>query len=129
MNTNDVQLTVMKIDKTKKERRHLWRDKCFYMAMCGMSILGGAILATTGLEFTFGLWGVAMAVKKFGYNSARSLASEKTEIIDGLKSTVTYEDYRDYHEPCEAVKMARKVKNKIKYGRRAGFAPSASATV
>lgn len=129
MNEKDLQLTVMKIDKTKKERRHLWRDKCFYMAMCGMSILSGAILAPTGLGFTFGLWGVAMAVKKFGYNSARSLADEKTKKIDGLKSTITYDDYMDYHEPCEAVKMARKVKYKIKYGRRAGFADCAGAAV
>lgn len=124
---NNVELTVMQIDKTKKERRHLWRDKCFYMTMCGASILTGAILATSSLGFTFGLWGVAMVLKKFGYNSARSLASEKTDTIDDLKSTVTYEDYQQYHEPCEAVKQFRKIKNKIKYGRRAGFAPSAGA--
>lgn len=113
MTNNDVELTVEKIDKTRKERNISLFGKYLFATQSGAFVLLAFAMASTYFPGMLVCLFTAFA-SKLVYNSERDNVSKQTSTIDDLKSTITYEDYQKYH------------KSKIKSMNRSGFAPSST---
>lgn len=113
MTNNDVELTVEKIDKIKKSMNVNLYGKYALATTCGGFAMLTAIVVCSCLPAAFAT-GFAAIMSKLAYNSYRDKIREEKEIIDDLKSTITYTDYQKYN------------KSKIKSMNRSGFAPSST---
>ena len=119
---NPIEYTVMKIDKTKGEKRVLNASKWFSRA--GMVYLAYTAIvmgAATGLGLsTVGLLTGAVVLGKLSKKIA-DLSWEKKDQINQMKQTITKDQYKMYHKssmPAQKVNdikqmIMKKIKNNV----------------
>lgn len=125
---NPVEYTVMKIDKTKGEKRVLNASKWFSRAGMAYLVYTAIIMgAATGLGLsTVGLLTGAIVLGKFSKKIA-DLSWKKRNQIDQMKQTITYDQYKKYHKSSMPVQKIKDIKQMIKnrkiFKNNSGFKP------
>ena len=111
---NPVEYTVMKIDKTKGEKRVLNASKWFSRAGMAYLVYTAIIMgAATGLGLsTVGLLTGAIVLGKFSKKIA-DLSWEKRNQIDQMKQTITKDQYKMYHKSSKPVQKAKDIKQLV----------------
>ncbi len=125
---NDKELTVKKIEQLSFEKRAMNGFKYFTIATCAASIWTGAVLAPVSLGCSIFCFAIATIYKKLGYNYAKDAIKKTKEQLAIEKSSITYEEYKMYHEQPKVIKKAKELYNSIRYINRRGFASSNSQT-
>lgn len=125
---NPVEYTVMKIDKTKGEKRLLNSSKWFSRAGVAYLVYTAVVMAAaTGLGLsTVGLLTGAIVLGKFSKKIA-DLSWEKRNQIDQMKQTITQDQYKMYHKSSKPVQKVNDIKQMIKnrkiFKNNSGFKP------
>lgn len=129
MNNQEVEYTVMHIDKAKEEKNLLNTYKWFSRAGAVYAAYTSLVMAAaTGLgPLSVGLLGVAFVLGKLSSKTADT-AWEKGREIDQRKQTITYDQYNQYHIPSKPVSCCRKIKKMFKDRKNHGFAPETGTT-
>lgn len=111
---NPVEYTVMKIDKTKGEKRLLNSSKWFSRAGVAYLVYTAIVMgAATGLGLsTVGLLTGAIVLGKFSKKIA-DLSWEKKNQIDQMKQTITKDQYKMYHKSSKPVQKAKDIKQLV----------------
>ena len=111
---NPVEYTVMKIDKTKGEKRLLNSSKWFSRAGVAYLVYTAIVMgAATGLGLsTVGLLTGALVLGKFSKKIA-DLSWEKKNQIDQMKQTITKDQYKMYHKSSKPVQKAKDIKQLV----------------
>ena len=111
---NPVEYTVMKIDKTKGEKRLLNSSKWFSRAGVAYLVYTAVVMgAATGLGLTtVGLLTGALVLGKFSKKIA-DLSWEKKNQIDQMKQTITKDQYKMYHKSSKPVQKAKDIKQLV----------------
>lgn len=122
---NPIEYTVMKIDKTKGEKRVLNASKWFSRA--GMVYLAYTAIvmgAATGLGLsTVGLLTGAVVLGKLSKKIA-DLSWEKKDQINQMKQTITKDQYNMYHKSSMPAQKVNDIKQMImKKIKNNGFKP------
>lgn len=111
---NPIEYTVMKIDKTKGEKRVLNASKWFSRA--GMVYLAYTAIvmgAATGLGLsTVGLLTGAVVLGKLSKKIA-DLSWEKKDQINQMKQTITKDQYKMYHKSSMPAQKVNDIKQMI----------------
>lgn len=111
---NPVEYTVMKIDKTKGEKRVLNASKWFSRAGMIYLVYTAIVMgAVTGLGLsTVGLLTGALVLGKLSGKIA-DLSWEKKNQIDQLKQTITKDQYKKYHKSSKPVQKIKDIKQLV----------------
>ena len=111
---NPVEYTVMKIDKTKGEKRLLNSSKWFSRAGVAYLVYTAVVMgAATGLGLsTVGLLTGALVLGKFSKKIA-DLSLKKKNQIDQMKQTITKDQYKMYHKLSKPVQKAKDIKQLV----------------